>query len=401
MQHVRILFVISTLVFAACGSKTPKESGENRESEKPGASTGTKDVARSGASGESGASPGSAAQPIDARPADAAAARTGVKGLRKDEVKTDPEAYKKELARGRALEKKAQYAQAVEAFQKAIAAQPGDPVALSELSWAAFQHGDLERANKAGIESVAGARNKKLQAMSLYNLGRIAEKRGQRNQAISHYRQSLTLRPNRTVRARLTKLGALDTLVGVAWGEAAEDDPCAPDPEFDDGEPCWFGEEEGEEIANAVRVGQMAEGFPEHYYFITIRDLETDKLYSSNMLFAHGAREDASFTGPIDPQEIGADRRDRLIIHFTYQYQDSGGDRYALNDEDYEGPEDGYNSTIHDVFCAVGGGVSCIDIESAHGKDEIEGLDFDVIGSDRLRISGRSALAGKYRLDFP
>jgi hypothetical protein len=57
--------------------------------------------------------------------------------------------------------------------------------------------------------------------MLLYNLGRIAEERGQTDTAIEHYRESLRARPNDTVAARLTKLAPDATMVAAA--PAADD----------------------------------------------------------------------------------------------------------------------------------------------------------------------------------
>ncbi|HUS64537.1 MAG TPA: tetratricopeptide repeat protein [Kofleriaceae bacterium] len=200
----------------------------------------------SGSKSEPSAAP--APKHEDAPPAPVAVADAGA--VRARPASLSPEArtrYREALARGRAASKKGAHAAAVAAFDEALAAAPGDPRALSELGWAAFHAGDLARALRATQESIAGAQDPAVRAASLYNLGRIFEARRQPLRAADAYRDSLALRENATVRARLLTLApdtpanqplAATALDGpyptlAAWCEsnraADADEPCDPD----------------------------------------------------------------------------------------------------------------------------------------------------------------------------
>jgi hypothetical protein len=169
---------------------------------------------------------------------------------RRKPAELTPEArsrFRAAMRRGRALAKKGQHGAAARAFEEALAAAPGDARAASELGWAAFRAGEMALARKATLESIAGAAEPGVRAASLYNLGRIEEAAGQKERAAQAYRDSLALRPNATVRARLVAV-APDTpadkalvvmpLDGpyrsvaawcAAWVAANPDETCEPD----------------------------------------------------------------------------------------------------------------------------------------------------------------------------
>jgi tetratricopeptide (TPR) repeat protein len=111
--------------------------------------------------------------------------------------------FRDALRRGRRLAKKGDHQAAARAFEEALEAAPGDARAASELGWEAFRAGDMPRARKATLESIAGTAEPETRAASLYNLGRIEEAEGRKERAAQVYRDSLALRPNPTVRARL------------------------------------------------------------------------------------------------------------------------------------------------------------------------------------------------------
>lgn len=121
-----------------------------------------------------------------------------IEGLGKD--------YKQHLNAGRKLVKKRDYTGALASFDKALAIDPNDARALSEISWAAFLGKDLDRAEQAGRDSVRFSKDDKIKGASLYNLGRVAEERGQIDEAIRHYKDSLLVRENKIVRQRIAKL---------------------------------------------------------------------------------------------------------------------------------------------------------------------------------------------------
>ncbi|MBL8612596.1 MAG: hypothetical protein JNL38_34970 [Myxococcales bacterium] len=112
------------------------------------------------------------------------------------------------VARGRKHADASQWADAVRAFEAAVAIDPGDARAQSELGWAAFNAGDLSTARRATQVAVTAASDRVVKAQSLYNAGRIAEASDDPAAAERAYRQSLSLRPSDAVEKRLASLGA-------------------------------------------------------------------------------------------------------------------------------------------------------------------------------------------------
>jgi tetratricopeptide (TPR) repeat protein len=137
-----------------------------------------------------------ASVPAASRPAEL---RTATKQQRR--------AYRKGLFRGRALAGERRWGEAVTAFEAALVAIPGDPRALSELSWAAVQAGDYAKARGAAADSVRLARDPRVRAASLYNAGRAAEGLGDRTAALRAYALSLATRQSGVVAERLQALG--------------------------------------------------------------------------------------------------------------------------------------------------------------------------------------------------
>lgn len=114
--------------------------------------------------------------------------------------------YKRHVRAGRELTEAGNWAAAIAEFERALGVIPMDARALSELGWAAFQVGDYDRARTANRDSVRLATGPDVRAASLYNLGRITEATGDRAEAEALYKESLALREDPTVRARLESL---------------------------------------------------------------------------------------------------------------------------------------------------------------------------------------------------
>lgn len=114
--------------------------------------------------------------------------------------------YQTALHQGRAEVQARAFDRAVLAFEAALAARPDDAAALSELSWAAFEAGQLDKAESAARAAADRATSPALRGASLYTLGRVAEARGDLAAAVSAYRESLTARPDRVARDRLAAL---------------------------------------------------------------------------------------------------------------------------------------------------------------------------------------------------
>ncbi len=114
--------------------------------------------------------------------------------------------YRQGLSEGRKLHKAKDYAGAVKAFEKALAVNPDDPRALSELGYAAFFAKDYKYAEESTKKALDRSSDPELRGATLYNLGLIYEANGKNADAITAYMQSLEARPNRVVREALAKL---------------------------------------------------------------------------------------------------------------------------------------------------------------------------------------------------
>lgn len=178
-----IIVVLSLLLATACGGKKD-----------PGAGSGS----------ASGSAPPTV--PLDAAAA-APAIDAGAVAKAAPLTRETRAAYKKHLSAGRKAAKAAKWPEAITALEAALAAIPGDDRALGELSWAAFSAGDFAKARTSGKASVLGSTDPKIKAASLYNLGRVEEADGKAPAAAVLYKQSLALRDNETVKARLDALG--------------------------------------------------------------------------------------------------------------------------------------------------------------------------------------------------
>ena len=120
--------------------------------------------------------------------------------------KEDRARFRAAMNEGRTLHRKSDYKGAMAAFEKALALDPDDPRALSELGWAAFFAKDLTLAEAKTKEALKRTRDADLRGSVLYNLGRIAEEQGKKPDASAFYQRSLRERSNATVRERLAKL---------------------------------------------------------------------------------------------------------------------------------------------------------------------------------------------------
>ncbi|GMV40972.1 MAG: hypothetical protein AMXMBFR64_26880 [Myxococcales bacterium] len=107
---------------------------------------------------------------------------------------------------GRAAAKAKDYTKAADELRKAVELDPNDPALLGELGWVLYLGGSLDPAEKATRQAIRTATTGASLGALYYNLGRIAEDRGDFTMASDHYRRSIALRPNETVSKRLEKL---------------------------------------------------------------------------------------------------------------------------------------------------------------------------------------------------
>src|SRR2546423_725848 len=90
-------------------------------------------------------------------------------------------AYKQHMKAGWKAQKDEKWADAVPEFESAAKAIDGDQRALSELGFSAMNAGDFPKARKADLEAVRVAVDPKVKAASLYNLGVVQEKSGDKD----------------------------------------------------------------------------------------------------------------------------------------------------------------------------------------------------------------------------
>jgi hypothetical protein len=113
--------------------------------------------------------------------------------------------YDARMKAGTALEDQKKWAEALVEFEAALVARSGDARALAEIGFTAFHAGNLARAKEASEVAILAATEDKLRGAAMYNLG-LAIEATLPNAAATLYFESNKIRPNRTVRARLTKL---------------------------------------------------------------------------------------------------------------------------------------------------------------------------------------------------
>ncbi len=114
-------------------------------------------------------------------------------------------------------------------LEAALKIVPGHPAALGELGWAAYRAGPayFDKAIEVTRAAIAISKKDSQRGALWYNLGRVAEDRGQLDVALRAYRESLSFRPNDTVRERLEGLVAKVGGKTADAGLAALEDICA------------------------------------------------------------------------------------------------------------------------------------------------------------------------------
>lgn len=113
-----------------------------------------------------------------------------------------------QLDAARALTKAGKYKEAIAAFDAALAIDGEVATAYSGRGYARLLAGELAEARKDFDAALAKDKKPAFQAAVQFNLGQVAERLGDRAAARAAYERSLELRPNKTVQAALTALGA-------------------------------------------------------------------------------------------------------------------------------------------------------------------------------------------------
>ena len=198
--------ILCALAFVACDDKAKPDTNETPASESPKVDDASKKAD---------------AKKDDAAKKDEGAAKKGDEAKKKtspmkkkgdfDKAKASKAsaAFRKLLGTGRAKSKAKKWAEAIADFDQALAIDPNHARLLSELGWAHFNAGTLEKAEKFTRSSIDNSRDDRVRGASLYNLGRIHEAREEFDRAATAYTTSLEVRPgNKTVTKRLSMLQA-------------------------------------------------------------------------------------------------------------------------------------------------------------------------------------------------
>ncbi|MFT7583394.1 MAG: Flp pilus assembly protein TadD [Myxococcota bacterium] len=134
----------------------------------------------------------------------------------KAELKQKATAFKTHLNAGRAKVKAGEVEVGVALYRKALALNPRNASVLGELGYALLQVGQHDDAEHFTMRAVEFSRNDRQLGALWYNAALIADKRGDRVQAVSRLKTSLKLRANKTVEAKLGEI--------LAAGEVAKPD---------------------------------------------------------------------------------------------------------------------------------------------------------------------------------
>jgi tetratricopeptide (TPR) repeat protein len=126
------------------------------------------------------------------------------------------------LSKGRKLAQEKKWKEALTELDKALAIEPKEGRVLSEIGWAAFNAGDLERAKKANKLALENTAQPERRAAVLYNIGRVAEEEKDKAAAKDAYAESLVLRYNAEVEKRYLAVGGAEGDIASPWSTCTE-----------------------------------------------------------------------------------------------------------------------------------------------------------------------------------
>lgn len=131
---------------------------------------------------------------------------TKKRALPKDTPKETLKKYSAFLRAGQKAVREKKYDDGITAYQSALKLDPMSPTALGEMGWAYFLKKELDPAEKFTQKALTFSTNKNQLGMFLYNMGRIAQEKGNERKAAQFYQQSVDRRPNKVVQKRLDAL---------------------------------------------------------------------------------------------------------------------------------------------------------------------------------------------------
>lgn len=223
MPGTRILgLVLLALSLTGCERQTPPDATPKQ------APTPADGTAKDQGAASALADAGEQQAPSSPEPAQAGESLKGKVSQDRAKGKELAKQYRVLLRKGREQVQAKSYKEGIETFVEALKLDPNDSRLLSELGFAALLDGQLDLAQRSTLDSLRFTQDKKLKGAALYNLGRIAEAKDDKEGAASYYARSLEIRPdNKIVAQRLAALKvAAPTPEAVA--SACGFDPISP-----------------------------------------------------------------------------------------------------------------------------------------------------------------------------
>lgn len=147
--------------------------------------------------------------PAEAKPAETKSRRKELARGKEAKLEKPPEAVRKAfwaaVQAGRAQTAKKDYAAAIASFDEALKQLPDHPRALSGRGYARLLAGELDAAEADLRRALAAPGTKKLESAIAFNLGLVAEKRGDQALARAQFSLANTLNPSKAAAAKLTE----------------------------------------------------------------------------------------------------------------------------------------------------------------------------------------------------
>lgn len=219
MRRPLAVSLLTLLSLAACdrgstpekaddAAKTAKADAAKPDAVKPDDAAKGDDAAKTDAA-KTDAAKTDAAKPDAAAKSSAELEPNTFKAPSKAEVAEHKKALQEHLDAGRKAVTEKDYERGIAELEKAIAINPLHAKSLGELGWAYFNAGKLDEAKDRLERGLQYAENEGTRGAILYNLGRVAEAKGDKPHAIELYTRSLAVRPGNDVVAKhLADLGA-------------------------------------------------------------------------------------------------------------------------------------------------------------------------------------------------
>jgi hypothetical protein len=215
-----VVFPLGALTLLACPSTTPEPGAAANDAAKPSGAPATVEGETPSPDASTPSSAGAGDRKADVA-SKQAAAKAKLAGRSEAEVLAAKTKMIAALNEGRQLVADGKLIEGIAKYEELLAIDPQYGPALGEIGWAEFKSEHYDAAESYTLRALARAPDDKRRGMFHYNLGRIAEARGQTEAAIHAYALSLEFRPNETVAGRLAEIATVVDAGGTAYEHSA------------------------------------------------------------------------------------------------------------------------------------------------------------------------------------